>query len=228
MFKRFPIFYCYVGSVLLVDLLAIPTYRMLPGFYGLFYWSTAFLTAALGYGVILEIYGRSLAGFPGVSRWIRIVLGGLLFVIAAKALVELFGGAANPWASSAALLERDLRTAQAILLGALLGIFIFYRIAIGKNLRGIIAGYALYVGVRVIELTAYAQLGKADGIFVSQLEPIGYLICLIIWTVALWSPAREPIAEGAPGMERDYGLLLQQTRTKLARACGHLSRTVRP
>lgn len=228
MFKRFPIFYTYIACVLLRDVSAIPIYRMWPGLYRPFYWSTSFVTVILGYAVILEIYGRSLARFPGVARFIRAVLVGLLCLVAARAFAELFGGAANPLASSAAVLERDLRTLQAILLGALLGIFSFYRIPIEKNLRGIIVGYTLYVGVRVIELTAYTESGKAVGIFVSKMEPIIYLICLGVWTLALWSRAPEPIVDAVPSIEQDYDLLLQQTRTQLSRACAFLTRTVRP
>lgn len=226
MFKRFPIFYGYIACVLVRDVSAIPIYRTWPGLYSLFYWSTAFMIAILGYAVILEICSRSFARFPGMARLIRVALVGLLFVIAARAFAELFGGAANPLASSAALLERDLRCVQAALLGALLGIFSFYRIPIGTNLRGIIVGYTLYVGVRVIELTAYTQSG-ASGILVSKVEPISYLICLGLWTVALWSRAPEPIADAASGIERDYDLLVQQTRTKLLRARALVTGTVR-
>lgn len=228
MLKRFPVFYGYIACVLVRDVSAIPIYTMWPGLYSKFYWSTAFVTAILGYTVIVEIYSRSLARFPGVARFIRTVLVGLLFLVAARAFAELFGGAANPLASSAAVLERDLRTLQAILLGALLAIFSLYRIPIGKNLRGIIVGYTLYVGVRVVELTAYAQSGKAVGIFVSKMEPIIYLICLGLWTLALWSRAPEPIVDTVPGIEQDYDLLSRQTRMQLARACAFLTRTVRP
>ena len=227
MLKRFPIFYGYIACVLVRDVSAIPIYTLWPSLYSTFYWSTAFVTAILGYAVILEIYNRSLAKFPGVARFIRAVLVGLLFLVAARAFAELFGGAANPLASSAALLERDLRTLQALLLGALLAIFSFYHIPIGKNLRGIMVGYTLYVGVRVVELTAYTQSGKAVGIFVSKMEPIIYLICLGLWTLALWSQAPEPIVDTLPSIEQDYDLLLQQTRTQLSRACAFLTRAVR-
>ncbi|MFZ0464484.1 MAG: hypothetical protein WBE87_10745 [Candidatus Acidiferrales bacterium] len=228
LFKMFPTFYCYVVCVLISDLLAIPIYKTLPGFYGSFYWSTTVLTAILGYGVILEIYSRSLAKFGGVARFLRVILITILLAVMVRALAELFGGSPNPLASSAALLERDLRTLQAILLAALLGIFTFYKIPLGKNLRGIIAGYTLYIGVRVIELTAYTQMSKADGVFVSKLEPISYLICLVLWTVALWSPSPEPAVDTSSNIERDYDQLVGQTRTKLLRARAYLTRTVRP
>ncbi len=205
----------------------MPIYRTLPSLYKSFYWSAEFASAILGYGVILEIYSRSLTKFPGVARFIRVVLVAILLVITTRALAELFGGTLNPMAASAALLERDLRTVQAVLLGTLLGIFTIYRIPTGKNLRGIIVGYALYVGVRIIELTAYTQLKTADKIFVTKLEPVIFLICLVIWTIALWSRAPEPIADTASGIERDYDLLVQQTRTKLLRARTYLTRTVR-
>jgi len=227
MFKRFPIFYCYIACVLLKDISAIPVYKTFPGTYASFYWTTTILTAILGYGVILEIYGRSLERFAGVARFVRIVLLGMLILVAARASLEFFGASPTPLASSAALLERDLRTLQAILLAALLAIFTFYRIPIGKNLRGIMLGYTLYIGVRVLELTAYTQLSKVDGVFVSKIEPVSYLICLGIWTGALWSRSPEPKMEVASNIGRDYDQLAELTRNKLLRARAYLTRTVR-
>ncbi|HEV2288796.1 MAG TPA: hypothetical protein VGR81_07575 [Candidatus Acidoferrales bacterium] len=206
---------------------AIPIYKNLPGTYAAFYWSTAFLTAIVGYGVILEIYGRTLEKFSGVARFMRIVLVGVLLAVIGRALLQLFGNSPSLLASSAALLEQDLRILQAVFLAALLGIFTFYRIPIGKNLRGIIAGYTLYIGVRIIELTIYTRFRKAEGIFISKLEPVSYLICLGIWTTALWSRSAEPNVEMASNIERDYEQLAGLTKSKLIRARAYLTRTVR-
>lgn len=227
LFRRFPIFYSYIACVLIQDLIAIPIYRNLPGAYATFYWTSTILMAILGYLLILEIYGRSLEKFAGAARLVRIVLLVAFFLVVARALIALFGGSPARLAPFAAFLERDLRTLQAILLAALLGIFTFYRIPTGRNLRGIMAGYTLYVGVRVLELTAYTELGRADALFVSKLEPFSYLICLGIWTTALWSRSSEPDVETAPHVERGGEQLAGVTRSKLLRARAYLARIVR-
>src|SRR5690348_6913229 len=72
--KRFTTFYSYLCGVLLIDLLAIPLYRTSPGAYLLFYWSAELLKAILGYAVIVEIYHFSLKNYPGVARFVRVLL----------------------------------------------------------------------------------------------------------------------------------------------------------
>ncbi|MHB8410795.1 MAG: hypothetical protein ACYDDI_02485 [Candidatus Acidiferrales bacterium] len=225
--KKFPIFYSYLGCVLSIDLLAIPIYRSLPSFYSSFYWSAEFLTAILGYGVITEIYNRSLKSYPGVSRFIRIVLISVLFVIIVKACANFLGGSAHSFSSSTVGLEGDLRTVQAVMLVALLGIFMAYQIPIERNLRGIILGYSLFVGFSVIDLTIVLKHANRYGPLMRKLEPISYLVCLAIWASALWSLAPEPECEATGDIEKDYELIFHQTKAKVLRARAYLVRTVR-
>lgn len=228
LFVRFPIFYSYLGCVLFMDTARWSIYKVYPSFYGPFYWCTEFLIAIVGYGVILEIYNQALARDPGVSRFIRIVLVSVLFVIIAKASADFWGSSAHSFASSAATLERDLRTVQAVMLVALLGIFMAYQIPIGRNLRGIILGYSLFVGFSVIDLTIFVKHESPYSLLMRKLQPISYLICLAIWASALWSLAPEPECEAAGDIEKDYELIVLQTKAKVLRARAYLVRTVRP
>jgi hypothetical protein len=222
---RFPLFYSYISWVLLKDLLGIPIYAH-PTLYVSFYWTAEFLLAAFSYGVLVEIYGQSLKNYPGVARFFKILLTTIFFVIAARVSIGL---SAN-WLSFARAigdLERNLRQLQAVLLCCLLFLFVYYKIPAGKNLRGLMFGYVLFIGTDVITLTFMAHPGTALDQWMRQFEPAFYAVSLIIWLVTLWASRPEIAADAACGIEQDYQHLAQETKLILVRAREHLARTAR-
>jgi len=226
--KRFPVFYSYICCVLLIDLLAIPILKMSPSVYLLFYWSAEFLTAVLGYGVIVEIYNLSLKKYPGVARFVRVLLLFIFLAVGLKVSVNLFGntGIALPFAIGD--LERTLRQMQALLLCCLLALFVYYKIPVNKNLRGLIFGYSLFIGANVILVTFITHPSTGLAAKMRDIEPAFYAISLLIWTAALWTSSPEPVLQGAQGIERDYEYLARETRTMLLRARAQLMRATRP
>src|SRR2546427_12990120 len=82
--RKFPIFYSYIGSVLLISLVRFYIHQAHPGFYERFYWYTEFLSVIVGYGVILEIYRRGLIKHRGLVRLARSLLHILLFLTMAN------------------------------------------------------------------------------------------------------------------------------------------------
>jgi hypothetical protein len=223
---RYPLFYSYVAWVLVRDLLIIPVYVHYPSLYVSFYWTTEFLLAAFSYGVLMEIYAQSLKNYPGVARFFKTLLVAMFFVIAAWVSVGL---SAN-WLSFARAigdLERNLRQLQAVLLCCLLFLFVYYKIPLGKNLRGLMFGYALFIGTDVITLTFMVHPGTALDHWMRKFEPVFYAVSLIIWLVTLWASRPEIAADAACGIEQDYQHLAQETKLMLLRAREHLARTAR-
>lgn len=223
---RFPLFYSYIAWVLAKDLLSIPVYLYYPSAYVSFYWTAEFLLAAFSYGVLMEIYGQSLRNYPGVARFFRILLITMFFVIAARVSIGLFGN----WLSFARAigdLERNLRQLQAVLLCCLLFLFVYYKIPVGKNLRGLMFGYALFIGTDVITLTFMVHPGTPVDHWMRKFEPAFYAVSLIIWSVTLWASRPEVAADTPYGIEHDYQHLAQETKMMLARAREHLARTAR-
>jgi hypothetical protein len=223
---KFPLFYSYISWVLVKDLLGIPIYAHYPSVYVSFYWTTEFLLAAFSYGVLMEIYGHALRNYPGIARFFKILLITMFFVIAARVSIGLFGN----WLSFARAvgdLERNLRQLQAGLLCCLLFLFVYYKIPVGKNLRGLMFGYALFIGADVITLTFMAHPGTVLDLWMRRLEPISYTLSLIIWSVTLWSSKPEIAADTACVIDHDYQQLAQQTKLMLLRAREHLARTAR-
>src|SRR5258708_2629044 len=66
--KKYPLFYAYMGCVLLIEVLRVGCYRVSPNFYPAFYWHTELVTIAASYAVIFEIFRQALRYNPGVAR----------------------------------------------------------------------------------------------------------------------------------------------------------------
>ncbi|MGB6877655.1 MAG: hypothetical protein WBD87_16650 [Candidatus Acidiferrales bacterium] len=228
LFKKFPLFYSYIAWVLATDLLSVPIYMHYPSLYSSFYWATEFLMAAISYGVLMEIYHRSLKNYPGVARFFEILLLIMFLVIATKVSVGLFSNSHLSFARAVAELEHDLRQLQAVLLSCLLVLFIYYKIPIGRNLRGLVLGYSLLVGTEVITLTFAFHPTTGFAPLMRRVEPLLYAVSLIIWSLALWASSPEMVTGTSCGIEQDYEHLAQETKMMLLRARTHLARAARP
>src|SRR6266404_2624980 len=70
-FAQYPTFYFYLSLILIVSFLRFYFYTYALKNYGPFYWYTEFISVAIGYGIIWEIYERALTGYPGSLRMAR-------------------------------------------------------------------------------------------------------------------------------------------------------------
>lgn len=226
--KKFPLFYTYIAWVLAKDLLSIPVYAHYPSVYASFYWATELLLAAISYGVLMEIYDQSLKNYPGVARFFRIFLLTAFLVIAAKVCIGSLSSLHLAFGRTVAELERNLRQVQAVLLSCLLILFVYYKIPVRRNLRGLVLGYSLFIGADVVTVTFIAHPAAGFAPFMRQIQPLLYAISLVIWSVALWASSPEVAAEAPSGIERDYEHLAQETKMVLLRARTHLARATRP
>jgi hypothetical protein len=220
---KFPLFYTYIAWTLLVDLVRFYLYRARPGSYAEFYWGSELVSILAAYGVILEIYKRALENYPGVARRAQNLLLLVLFVAAAKVVVNTLSSPSRSWVLAIAELGRDLRNVQGALLIVLLGLFGHYRIPAGRNLRGLICGYGFFIATSISSLAFRARLRNELSLLMQKLQPVLYLIALLIWCVALWSYQPEP----QPDPELDYLRLVRQTRALLARSLTHVWRVMR-
>lgn len=226
--KRYALFYTYVACVLVVSLLRFVCYKVQPGAYQGTYWYTELLSIVAGYGVIVEIYNRSLANHPGVARLCQNALVLVLFATMVEVAVDTLGRPFASWAYGVAKLGRDLRYAEGALLLVMLGMFIHYRIHGGRNLEGLILGYGFFVGTNVVSLAFLFHPGNESSLLVRSLLPVTYLITLVVWCVALWSYQPEPAPPREDQLERDYNVLALRTRATFARTISSLTRSVRP
>jgi hypothetical protein len=122
-------------------------------------------------------------------------------------------------------MERALRGVQAATIAALVALFLLYSIPFGRNLRGILLGYGLFVGERVICLT-FVSLQSHNFWFYAY--SASYIGALGLWIAYLWSyqPNPQPRA-GGTDLDDEYRRIATATQRWLQGMRGYLRRAVR-
>ncbi len=228
LFAAYPVFYAYFSYVLVHSFAGFYLLRFHPGLYAHFYWYSQFLSVALGYGIIWEIFRQALKHYPGTARVARSALAIVFVLVLFKALFGAASSSAWSLATGTAELERSLRVVQAALLVTIVGLLAYYAIPVGRNLKGMIVGYGFFIGARVISLTLRSHFGPSFEPVWQHLPALTYYTALIIWCSTLWSYQPNPQPECDGGIERDYELLAARTASALMQARAHLVKAVRP
>lgn len=224
---RYPFFYGYQVFFILRSLLCFYFYVARPETYQRFYWYSEFLSVAVEYLVIWEIYAQTLAGYAGAARMARRLLSLVFVVVMAKALITAVSGSVWLRADATAEVEVYLRSVQAFLLLGVLAVLAYYEIPIRRNLRGMILGYCLFVGTRVISLALRMKLGEEFQLWWQYLQQTAYCVTAAIWVMGLWSYAPQSEPEQGSALERDYDHLVTEASRAVARARIYLMRAVR-
>jgi len=221
---RYPFFYAYAASVFLVWTALYFPYILRAPSYNRWYWAAEFLTLVAGYGILLEILNHVLGPYPGAAKFAR-TMG-----IAAFGMVACFAWAYPAlfprWSPGTTIeFERDLRTVQALFLGGLLVVVSYYRITISRNMRGMIAGYGLYIATSLVSLALRSYAGMSFDTFWKIAQPLSYDLSLLIWLIALRSYTPTPIPDSGVGLDADYQELVTRTRSAVR---SYLRKTARP
>jgi hypothetical protein len=214
-FGKYPYFYTYISSILIVDLTRYLVYRHDPSAFRNWYWFTQFLSVATGYGVILEILRQALARYQGAARFGSRILWASFFAVVAYLTYKSMTVTNWSAAATGAELERDLRTVQALVLAGILILISHYRIEIGKNLKGLIVGYGAFIGLSVVNLAVQAYADPPLRVVSRGLQSYSFFIPLIVWITALWSYQEAPAASPAGKLESDYESFSRWTKGML-------------
>ena len=227
LFFAYPVFYTYLVHVLVLDLFRFYIYTFWPNSYREVYWYCQFLSLVIGYCVIWEIYTKSLNNYQGVLQISRALVSTGLIVVVSRFLNNALVGPIWGTATTVVDLERNMRALQAMLLITLLGLVFYYGVPLGRNLWGIICGYAFFVGTSIIHLTLRSYLGDAFQSIWTYLPSISYFLALVIWCAALRSYQSIPKPETDIRIEQDYEALVEHTVQSLARATRLIVRMIR-
>ena len=226
LYRRFPLFYGYLLFVTLDDFLRIAVYRWEPEhFYFQVYWVTQFLSLAIGSGIIFEIYRVALKPFPGAARMARYLLLIVFGAIFARTLSGSSGGVFAWLEDTSVVLERNLRIVQALAIAALVLLFVWYAIPFGKNLKGILVGYSVFIGMSILRFTLLAYSWDQIKSFWPYAGAVSFLVVLGIWARALWSSQPMPVTQTK--LESDYELLVLSTREQFRRTLERLGSAAR-
>ena len=226
--KKYPLFYSYIGCVLVKEIIGLSTNVFAPKLYEPLYWPTELATILASYAVIIEVFRCATRHKPGIRRLTQNALLSVFILTLAYAASDLWHGGFTFLSRAIADLGRDLRYVEAAILLVMLWLFVRYRIPLGRNLRGVIVGYSFWVGVNVVNLAFWFLPGNEFSILLRGLLPATYAVTLVIWCVTLWSAHPEPVPPAETTIERDYELLAAKTQAILARTSTRVARIMRP
>jgi hypothetical protein len=226
--RKYPLFYSYIGFILLVDIGRYSIYTLARGHWNLFYWASQGLSVLVGYGVILEILHHTLDRYPGAERFGRFLI--LLVFGAAFGFAMFRSMSTLGWspAGTTVELERDLRAVQVLVLSAILVVIYHYRIGIGRNLKGIVFGYGLFIGFGVMNFAARSYAGERLNLVWADVQRYSFVAAVAIWVMALWSFSPDPNPTSRVSLESDYEALAARTRSMLGFMRSVFWRSARP
>jgi hypothetical protein len=223
---RYPVFYAYILFVWLQSLLRFSIYHARPQLYLPVYWITEYSGVLIGCAVVFEIYRVGLAAYPGTARMARNLLAFVFVMAFTKALVEMWNYP-HWWSVTTTIeFERALRTVQSLAIIALVALFLLYAIPFGRNLRGILLGYGLFVGISVIQLTFVTNTASSFNRFWAHVSPGSYLMVLGLWSLHLWSYAPNPEPKRAVRLEEQYQRIATATGQRLREGRAYLAKVV--
>jgi hypothetical protein len=220
--RQFPLFYLYLLVVTLSDFVRLTVSRLFYVHYYQVYWTTQFLCLAVGCGIIFEVYRVALRSFPGAARMARYLLLVVFGAIFVKTLANSSSDVFVWLAKTSLLLERSLRITQALAILTLVVLFAWYAIPFGRNLKGILFGYSLFIAMRIGQFILWSYSGDQVKPYWSYAETGSYLLVLGIWTATLWSAEPVPETQRDAPLESDYELLLHATQTQFRRTLARL------
>ncbi len=222
----YPVFYSYVLFVLLQSLVRITVYHYNVRIYSYVYWTTEFLGVAIGSGVVFEIYRVGLAAYPGTAQMARRLLAMVFCLALAKGIADV---SKDPrwWAEATTInVERAIRTVQTLAIAALVALFLIYAIPFGRNLKGIVLGYGLFICASLMWFTFANAGGDRFRNLWSYLNPLSYAAALVLWNTYLWAPEAETEALPVAPVEEHYQLAAARTRRRLQQARGYLGKVI--
>ncbi|MBV9886905.1 MAG: hypothetical protein JO119_10205 [Acidobacteria bacterium] len=222
--RRYPVFYSYIAFVVVSDTLLFAIQRA-PSYLYL-YWVIEFLGLLFGCFVFFEFYRVALKPYPGTARIARTLLAVLFVVAIVKTVVKTLDVPEWWMKTTPAQVEGLLRVCELLAILALTLLFLFYSIPFGRNLRGILIGYGLFVSWSVVCLALVAAgVAKSDSLW-SYTFSISYVISVVVWTVSLWSYQPNPVPDRAIPLEQEYQRVAAATQRRLHTARGYLAKAV--
>jgi hypothetical protein len=225
--RKYPFFFLYLISVLLSDISLYYIHVAHPALYSGLSRQADVLNIVLGYGIVLEIFTHVLSHYAGVERFARIAGLALFALVLCFAMVFPLVSPETQGHFRYSIVERDFLAVQAIFLFGVLGIISYYRIEPGKNIKGMTVGYGIWLGTSVIMLALGSYNGSSFNQIRVLIQPLSYLLSLVIWMATLWRYA--PMAVSAPqlGRETDYALLVATTTGVIGKMRTYIARSAR-
>lgn len=224
--RAYPVFTDYLACVCAKSISVFVVCETKPSAYLYWYWGGEFVCVLAGYGFVLELLEKSLRSYEGPRRFARntgLVVLALIVGFTALQLTSTRGFSAI---RTSVEVERNLRSAELILLAVIVLVIRYYSISVGRNVKGLILGYGLVVAAIVMDNALRSYVGSGFQAIFSWVRSYSYLVALLAGTAALWSHDPNPVPRAATQLPADYELLTRTIRSALNGVRGNLWKAV--
>ncbi len=196
--RRLWFYYPYVSIFIvyrfLADVALFPIVRYRPDWFAAAYWRLETITLAMQFLINWEFF-RGLFSQPSTTRRLarRLLLTVELGILPAILVLSwsqasLFQDLHLPLSP---VVEQYLCLVQASLLLIPAAVAWYYRIPLGRNLRGLSLGFGVYLLVRAVNF-ASLQAFHGFALYWRMLTPMTFIIMIAVWLWAFWEYAGTP------------------------------------
>jgi hypothetical protein len=215
-FTELPTFALYTIFTILMAMVGVGVNRFgthLQYFY--FFWIGNFISVALGFGVIREVYANVLQPYQGLRRLANMMFGWSLAMLAVTAIFSGVTSSDKDYLQITNSVIGFEKTVRFVQIGLILFLFAFSK-ALALSWKhytfGIALGFGVFAGVNLIIYGVRSQLGPLAERTVSTLTPTAFFLATIIWVFYLVQPA--PVRVKVPGAQlrrvEEWDLALRQ------------------
>ena len=184
--SRFVLFYSYVVYVLCGSAMANVVSWLRPEYYASAFWYYFLVALLAEFAVVVEISDHLFEPYPAIQRLGRLLA---VFICSTLFLFYVFPSFTHAHSSSLALFDFIKRTTitKALIILAVLAAARYYRLSLGKNISGMMAGFSIYLGVTIANVSLAEVYGRAVyGRTFGVVGPLSTTLCLLVWTASLW------------------------------------------
>ena len=209
LWRLYVFFYAQIACSFVTSSLALWIFLRHRAEFTAYYWNTEFLTAFAACGILLDILRHAFAITPATRLFARVARYTVYSAVGLFLVLYIGGRGGHMAPPHLIALERDFRLVQtALLLGLTTAVF-YFGLPLGRNLKGMLVGYGLYVASNLVTLTLESHfLGSFDRAW-SFLQPILYCAATAIYLSALWSYHPPPKLEDAADITKQAEELLE-------------------
>jgi hypothetical protein len=212
--KQFPLFYSYVIYVFCGTVVMYTVYWLDRPAYPSAYWLYFLVSILVEFAVLVEISDhifQNLTALRLLGRAITIIISAIFAIFYMLPVILWSHG--RPYALLAFALRASVT--KVVVLVVLFWVAHHFRSELSRNVRGLMLGFSLYLGVSVVNMAAAGSFGI--GIYAKVLwimTPASYLLCLIVWTIALgdFFPAPNRSILSAGGGRKSPAVALELAR----------------
>jgi hypothetical protein len=197
--SAFPLFYSYIAFIFLGTPFVLLIYWVWPEHHASAFWFRFMITLVAEFAVLMEISDHVFAPYAAVrqlGRFLTIAICALFFVFyILPPLLE-----SRP--SDVAIMELVKRSSltKGLIIIVLLAAARYSRLPVGRNVAGIMLGFAIYLGINAANFALLEKYGAElyDPTF-GVVGPLSFTLGALVWTVTMWryepalAKARKPL-----------------------------------